>query len=415
MAAFGLGTPFQEQIDFLRNKLDLPSERWDDIQRSAHDRAFIVAGARKADLVQDFHNAITQRAIDGKGMAAWRKDFDSIVQKHGWSGWTGQGTKQGEAWRSSIIYTTNMDTSYAAGRWQQLTHPDLIKLNPYLRYVHADGVRHPRLHHLAWNGTTLPWDDPFWASHAAPNGWRCHCRIESASSGDYAAAKTEGKNERPAGWDEIDPKTGAPVGIDKGWDYNPGASAKRPMKDFIDQKLIKLDAPIGAAMWEQLRPVLAAEQGAAYRSWLARLATESAVKSEMPIIGALASADLLWLAENNKALPKTAEIAISSSVINGPKAIRHAGNGDGIVAGVWENLPEMLAEPLAVLFDNHKGTLLYVLPEASAKRPQLVVEFDYQRRERSKNMIISGYRPNLADLLNRQKNGSVTLIRGALE
>ena len=43
---FGFNTPFAEQLDFFRQKLNLPSERWDDIQKAAHDRAFIVAGAR---------------------------------------------------------------------------------------------------------------------------------------------------------------------------------------------------------------------------------------------------------------------------------------------------------------------------------------------------------------------------------
>ncbi|MBI4741831.1 MAG: hypothetical protein HY777_09860 [Betaproteobacteria bacterium] len=33
----------------------------------------------------------------------------------------------------------------------------------------------------------------------------------------------------------------------------------RPLKDFIDDKLIKLDAPIGAAMYEAMRPVLVDE------------------------------------------------------------------------------------------------------------------------------------------------------------
>ena len=45
--------PFTEQISFFRNKLNLSTERWDDILHQAHDRAFIVAGAAKADLLDD--------------------------------------------------------------------------------------------------------------------------------------------------------------------------------------------------------------------------------------------------------------------------------------------------------------------------------------------------------------------------
>lgn len=33
------------------------------------------------------------------------------------------------------------------------------------RYVHADGVQHPRPLHQSWNGITLPHDAPIWSSH----------------------------------------------------------------------------------------------------------------------------------------------------------------------------------------------------------------------------------------------------------
>lgn len=260
---FGFGTPFQEQLDFFRQKLNLPTERWDDIKKSAHDKAFIVAGAGKADLLNDLRQAMDKRIKDGKGINAFRAEFAEIVKRNGWTGWTGQGSVAGEAWRTRIIYATNMSTSYAAGRWAQLNDPDLLKLRPYWRYHHADGVLHPRPHHKAWNGITLPHDHPFWKTHFAPNGWMCHCYITAVSAEEYARAQAAGKGAPPAGWDAIDPKTGAPVGIDKGFDYAPGANVNRPMKDFIDNKLINLDAPIGAAMWDVLKPVLLKEQAAA--------------------------------------------------------------------------------------------------------------------------------------------------------
>ena len=36
--------PFDEQAEFFRKKLNLPSTRWDDILKEQHDHAFIVAG-----------------------------------------------------------------------------------------------------------------------------------------------------------------------------------------------------------------------------------------------------------------------------------------------------------------------------------------------------------------------------------
>lgn len=232
----GFGTPWQAQIDFLLAKLRLPTERWDDIQKSAHDRAFIVAGAAKADLLADLQQAVADNA--SKGTAAFARDFKSIVAKHGWTGWTGEGTPEGEAWRARVIYQTNMSTSYAAARYRQLKSPAFLVGTPYWRYIHSDSVMHPRPHHLAWHGLTLPHDHPFWDTHFAPNGWGCQCRITGVSQQQGEASARAGLGEPPEGWKTIDPKTGAPVGIDKGFDYAPGANTQTPLRQFVQDKLV---------------------------------------------------------------------------------------------------------------------------------------------------------------------------------
>lgn len=232
----GFGTPWQAQIDFLLAKLRLPTERWDDIQKSAHDRAFIVAGAAKADLLADLQQAVADNA--SKGTAAFARDFKAIVAKHGWTGWTGEGSPEGEAWRARIIYQTNMSTSYAAARYQQLKSPAFLVGTPYWRYIHSDSVMHPRPHHLAWHGLTLPHDHPFWDTHFAPNGWGCQCRITGVSRQQGEASARAGLGEPPEGWKTIDPKTGAPVGIDKGFDYAPGANTQTPLRQFVQDKLV---------------------------------------------------------------------------------------------------------------------------------------------------------------------------------
>lgn len=165
--------PFAEQLAFFRNKLNLASERWDDISKEEHDRAFIVAGAQGADLLADLNGAVTRAIADGSGLEAFRQDFKAIVARHGWSGWTGEGSKAGVAWRTKVIYQTNMATSYAAGRWQQLNDPELQSVMPYWRYKHSDSVLYPRPLHVSWDGLTLPPDHPFWKTHFPPNGWHC--------------------------------------------------------------------------------------------------------------------------------------------------------------------------------------------------------------------------------------------------
>ncbi len=255
----GFGTPFQAQIDYLRNKLRLPTERWDDIQRSAYDRAFVVAGAAKADLLADLHQAVIKAAEDGTGLAAFQRDFKGIVAKHGGTGWTGEGTPEGEAWRTRVIYQTNMSTSYWGGRYGQMKDPEYIRFHPYWRYLHSDGVLHPRLHHLAWHGITLRHDHPFWQTHSAPNGWGCQCRITTVSKREGEASAAAGLGEPPEDWDKINPKTGEPIGIDKGFGYQPGAGVGTPLQKMVDEKLIRLSPELAKALAAEVKQVLGSQ------------------------------------------------------------------------------------------------------------------------------------------------------------
>ena len=224
--AEGIDLPFQQAVDFFRGKARVPTKHWHDVWRTAHSHSFMVAGATTDALLLDFQTAIRKGLEQGTTLAEFRKDFDNIVAKHGWEY---NGTP---GWRSRIIYETNLSTAYSAGRYAQLTEASTLQHFPYWQYVHS-GARHPRLQHLAWNGLTLRADDPFWATHYPPNGWRCGCRVSPVSDGDLGRMGKKGPDTAPPivtrEW--RNPKTGelhdVPVGIDPGWDYNPGLAWKQ--------------------------------------------------------------------------------------------------------------------------------------------------------------------------------------------
>ncbi|CAM3352100.1 phage minor head protein [Paracidovorax anthurii] len=252
----GVRQQFQEQIDFFRRKLNLPSETWRDIQRAAHDRAFMVAGTARADLLADLRQAM-DKAVQGGSIGEFRKQFASIVAQRGWTGWTGEGSQAGEAWRTRVIYQTNVATSYAAGRRAQLLDPALLSRRPFWRYVHNDSVSHPRPLHKRWGDMrlTLRHDHPFWTTHFPPNGWGCKCRVVAA------AAPTESDAiAPPAGWDAIDPRTGAEAGIDEGWDYAPGARTDDDLRAFVQEKLISYPPAISTALSRDVNRYINAEQ-----------------------------------------------------------------------------------------------------------------------------------------------------------
>jgi len=255
--------PFAEQLIAFRLRLKnlVPTARWDDIRLSAHDRGFMVAGAAKADLLADLGAAVERAIAEGTGLEAFKRDFRAIVEKHGWHGWTGEGTPKGEAWRMRVIYQTNMRTSYMAGR-----HAQLAKGNfKYWVYRHG-GSLEPRLHHLAWDGLILRSDHPFWATHYPPNGWGCSCRVFGARS--IAGAKRRGGDpsvKLQDGWEKLDPRTSAPKGLDKGWDYAPGASVSDTV-NAVAAKAANWSDDLVRAYIRDLSDDLAAEFEAAYRA-----------------------------------------------------------------------------------------------------------------------------------------------------
>jgi hypothetical protein len=73
---------------------------------------------------------------------------------------------------------------------------------------------------VSWNGLTLRADDPWWKAHYPPNGWGCQCRVVGVRRPEDA--DRYGGKVRTAPDNGIDPKTGEPSGIDRGWGYMPG-------------------------------------------------------------------------------------------------------------------------------------------------------------------------------------------------
>jgi len=397
--------PFAEALAFFRAKLNLPTRRWDDLLGAAHDRASVVAGAMQADLLADLCAAVEKAMAEGTTIETFRKDFKRIVAERGWTGWTGEGTKAGEAWRTRVIYDTNLFSSYSAGRFKQMK--DVAELRPYWRYRHSPASLVPRKEHLAWDGVILRHDDEWWQTHSPPCGFGCKCYVETLAERDL---KRDGLAVTPQ--DKIpfngkDPKTGLPMGVDKGWDYQPGANRTTPLYDLIARKLPKMDAALGAAMMAHLKDALALEQQLAWWNTLDEWLKSGKQASRLAVVGAIDPDTLAWLDSVKSIQPLTAEIAVPDSLILGPKQRRHASDGNALTEEEWRKLPEMLANPEQILFDTRSGKLLYVYPAGGTDKAKLAVEFDYQRSRKQQitNAVVSAFKTQQADIDGMIKGG----------
>ena len=230
--------PFEQAIQYFRAKLKLQqTPKWPDMLHEQHTNAFTVAGATNDAILTDFYQAVDKAITQGTTLADFRKDFDTIVDKHGWS-YNGS-----RGWRSKVIYETNLRTAYAAGRYHQMTDPDVVRYRPYWRYRHDDSVKHARQDHKAWDGLVLAHDDAWWNTHYPPNGWGCKCSVEPITRRELASSGKGTPDQAPpldmeqktlntsAGAVDID----VPKGIDPGWGYRPGSGAALKLSREEDQ------------------------------------------------------------------------------------------------------------------------------------------------------------------------------------
>lgn len=209
---------FEEQIRFFQSKN--PSVDYEAIRRYAHDRAFISAGAHRIDLVRDLFLVIARAIREGMTLEEFRPDYEAVLDHYGWE------PDGGRAWRARVIYSTNLRTSYAAGRYAQLQ--EVKGRRPYWGYHHSDAVVHPREMHLLWDDLVIHADDPWWQTHYPPNGWGCQCSVIAYNDRDLARMGKDGPDAAPESKErEITYKgetVTVPEGIDPGWDYAPGRS-----------------------------------------------------------------------------------------------------------------------------------------------------------------------------------------------
>jgi hypothetical protein len=255
--------PFPEQVAAWRSRLQelRPTFGSADPAYAEQTRAFMVAGAVKADLLADFAAAIDRAVVEGTGYQAFRAEFAEIVERNGWHGWTGEETARGREWRMRTIYATNMRVSYMAGR-----HAQLVRGNyRFWVYRHSRALE-PRLQHLAWDGLALPPDHPFWAQHYPPNGWGCGCEVYGArtEAGIRRVGGDPGKT-LPEGWDAIDPRTGLPSGIGAGW----GAPRDVGMDNLIEtmsRKTVNWPYEVAKAYMTEVPEEVAERFALAYRA-----------------------------------------------------------------------------------------------------------------------------------------------------
>lgn len=234
-------SPPKEALGWFTAKGYKPAFDYRDVWREEHNYAFTVAKAMHVDVLTSIKGALDDSLANGKTFESFKKDIQPTLEKLGWWGQTEmkdpltgevRTVQLGSPRRLEIIYRTNMETARQAGQWERIQRNKAT--HPYLVYELGPSREH-RHDHASWAGTVLPVDDLWWSTHRPKNGWGCKCTTRAVSKREFGRMssdqnyKTTAPEIKYREW--INKRTGeverVPVGIDPGWDYNPGANGER--------------------------------------------------------------------------------------------------------------------------------------------------------------------------------------------
>lgn len=240
--------PPEEAIAFFEQKGLRVSFAWQDVFAAEHESGFTVAKMADLDLLADVQQAVARALADGETLQQFKNALIPRMQAAGWWGigeqvdpLTGK-TREvqlGSARRLETIFRTNLSMAYSAGEWAQIE--ETAEDAPYLMYDAVDDNL-TREQHRAWSGIVLRWDDPWWQTHRPPNGYNCRCSTIQLSDRDLKREGKSGPDKAPPikrrEW--VNKRTGEvmqiPLGIDPGFDYNPGEGRVAELRHALEGK-----------------------------------------------------------------------------------------------------------------------------------------------------------------------------------
>jgi len=157
---------------------------WRALEYRARRRAFWVAGVAQLDIVVDVWEAIERALVQG---TTYREFRDQVIEKlmKAWSGIEPPG-------RVEVIFRTNIQLAYQAGRWRQLRSPAVLTSHPYWMFdavldVRTTEICRPR------HGVTLPADHSWWRNNYPPLHFNCRSGVRAVTEKEYARIPSERK------------------------------------------------------------------------------------------------------------------------------------------------------------------------------------------------------------------------------
>lgn len=411
-------------VDYFRAKGYDITWNWQEANAATHAKAFTVAKAARLDILETLR-AETERAISqGITEHEFKQTLTPRLQEQGWWGKQvivdsdggAEMVQMGSPSRLSTIYRTNVATAYQAGRYQQQLAS--VETHPYWQYIAILDGR-TRKSHAAMHGRVFRYDDPIWDKLYPPNDWGCRCRVRAlteaqvkrmgltveSSTGALRTQQVEsGVDKRTGEVYESETTTfsrgGQSMTTGAGWANNVGQAAMGA-DVAMAKKLVEIQ---NRALRQQVIQSMnnAPARHAAFAEWVGNTLTQQNAPHATQSLGFV-----------NDSIADAIEKQLGEAA---PRIIT-VNNGtlqSGLTLVEYQTLPQLVAQPAAVLLDRTQQQLLYVsasgrqlhrtalrLPIEAGKAPLIA------HTAKAESIPLSTLRSGLQD-------GRYTLLEGTL-
>lgn len=233
--------PPKEAIEFFRRKVPMVRDEYEALQDRYKAKGFHVTGLRHRYAVEKVHAALSEAIERG----ATKRDFIKALRDPGNSAGLQRLTRR----HLELVFDHNVLAAYSAGRYQQMTRPDVLAARPFWQYSTAgDGGVRPV--HRAMHGRVFAADNPVWDEWWPPNGYKCRCTVFSLSPDDIEREGLKVEDAPPHSA-EVDGKV-VQIVPDPGFSGSPRTQARADAVIGRMRKRVKADGSLRAPQLAQI-------------------------------------------------------------------------------------------------------------------------------------------------------------------
>lgn len=402
--------PPEDAISYLKSKGFKIGWDWHETLDEAHSRAFTVAKVARIDLLQDIRKSLITALEQGQNLEQWKAAITPILQQKGWWGkqtvtnpaGIGQTVQLGNPRRLKTIFDTNVHKSLAAGRYKSMMAS--IDTRPLWEWVHIS-ITNPRKVHLARNGETRRYDDPFWLYAYPPTEFGCKCKIRARRATDAEALDLNVVETQPedieqhqvvigkssfTGQDAVATQTRIRIKQADGQVtyFSPavGFNSHPASSYLLDVELTKraadlLGAQKGLQQVQQM--LLSPPRIKAHEAFVKNAMSFGKQQNKTNTVGVVDLQDIQFLSKKSVAV-ESPILTISDHLLVGQKAQRHGAAGNAPTVDEWIALPKLIPQAQQVIWDVSNESMLYLLPALQKNAPNEVIKLSI----RSKNGVM---------------------------